>query len=113
VRVRRRLQSQQIRVQRVQAGAAHAAHREHRDSRHGTSVHVVLGINKRLLILFPTLIRLRSVQHVFYHVVIKILQLFLRSAACLTSTPLETGVGTIKIKKGLFLFFGQHLIFIK
>jgi hypothetical protein len=29
----------------------------------------------------------------FYHVVIKIRQLFLRLAACLTSTLLETGVG--------------------
>jgi hypothetical protein len=34
-----------------------------------------------------------SVQHVFHHVVIKIRQLFLRPAACLTSILLETGVG--------------------
>jgi hypothetical protein len=34
----------------------------------------------------------RSIQHVFHHVVIKIRQLFLRPAACLTSTLLETGV---------------------
>jgi hypothetical protein len=34
-----------------------------------------------------------GVQHVFYHVVIKIRQLFLRPAACLTSTLLEIGVG--------------------
>jgi hypothetical protein len=33
-----------------------------------------------------------SVQHVFHHVVIKVRQLFLRPAACLTSTLLETGV---------------------
>jgi hypothetical protein len=33
-----------------------------------------------------------SVQHVFHHVVIKIRQLFLQPAACLTSTLLETGV---------------------
>jgi hypothetical protein len=38
---------------------------------------------------FPTL---RSVQHVFHHVVIKIRQLYLRPAACLTLTLLETGV---------------------
>jgi hypothetical protein len=31
-------------------------------------------------------------EHVFNHVVIKIRQLFLRLAACLTSTLLETGV---------------------
>jgi hypothetical protein len=35
----------------------------------------------------------RSVQHAFHHVVIKIRQLFLRPAACLTSTLHETGVG--------------------
>jgi hypothetical protein len=40
----------------------------------------------------------RSVQHVFYHVVIKIRQLFLRPAACLTSTLLKTGVGAIYCK---------------
>jgi hypothetical protein len=34
----------------------------------------------------------KSVQYVFHHVVIKIRQLFLRPAACLTSTLLETGV---------------------
>jgi hypothetical protein len=34
-----------------------------------------------------------SVQHVFDHVVIKIRELFLRPAACLMSTLLETGVG--------------------
>jgi hypothetical protein len=35
---------------------------------------------------------MRSVQHVFHHVV-KTWQLFLRPAACLTSTLLETEVG--------------------
>jgi hypothetical protein len=34
-----------------------------------------------------------SVQQDFHHVVIKIRQLFLRPAACLTSTLLEAGVG--------------------
>jgi hypothetical protein len=34
-----------------------------------------------------------SVQHIFHHVVIKIRKLFLRQAACLTSTVLENGVG--------------------
>jgi hypothetical protein len=34
----------------------------------------------------------------FHHVVIKIWQLFLRPAACLTSTLLETGVGTNNYK---------------
>jgi hypothetical protein len=34
-----------------------------------------------------------SVQHVFHHVVIKIQQLFLRSAACLTTIRLEIEVG--------------------
>jgi hypothetical protein len=34
----------------------------------------------------------KSVQHVFHYVVIKIRQLFLRSAACLTSTLLESGM---------------------
>jgi hypothetical protein len=38
-----------------------------------------------------------SVQHVFHHVVIKIRQLFLRPAACLTSTLLETGINVIKV----------------
>jgi hypothetical protein len=49
-----------------------------------------------LLLRLPTLIPLSgvaSVQHVFHHVAIKIRQLFLRLAACLTSTLLETGVG--------------------
>jgi hypothetical protein len=32
-------------------------------------------------------------RYVFHHVVIKIRQLFLRPAACLTPTLLETGVG--------------------
>jgi hypothetical protein len=41
-----------------------------------------------IVFFFPPL----SVQHVFHHVVIKIRQLFLRPAACLTSTLLETGV---------------------
>jgi hypothetical protein len=49
--------------------------------------------------LFPTLIPISGVvQHVFHHVVIKIRQLFLRLAACLTSiflgsTLLKTSVG--------------------
>jgi hypothetical protein len=43
---------------------------------------------------WPTLISLsESVQYVFHHVVIKIRQLFLRPAACLTLTLLQTGVG--------------------
>jgi hypothetical protein len=37
--------------------------------------------------------QVESVQRVFHHVMIKIRKLFLRSAACLTSTLLETGVG--------------------
>jgi hypothetical protein len=44
-----------------------------------------------VLTLFPHLVG--SVQHVFHHVVIKIRQLFLRRAACMTSTLHETGVG--------------------
>jgi hypothetical protein len=43
-------------------------------------------------LLLPTLFP-QGVQHVFHHVVINIRQLFLRPAACLTSTLLETGVG--------------------
>jgi hypothetical protein len=44
--------------------------------------------------LLPTLIPLSGVGTTcFYHVVIKIRQLFVRPAACLTSTLLETGVG--------------------
>jgi hypothetical protein len=40
-----------------------------------------------------------SVQHVFHDVVIKIRQLFLQPAACLTSTLLETGVGANDCKR--------------
>jgi hypothetical protein len=44
-------------------------------------------------LLFPTLIPLSGVGTTsFHHVVIKIRHLFLRMAACLTSTLLETGV---------------------
>jgi hypothetical protein len=46
-----------------------------------------------MYLLPPTVIPLSGVQHVFHHVVIKIRQLFLRPATCLTSTLLETGVG--------------------
>jgi hypothetical protein len=46
------------------------------------------------LSLFATLTLLSEVSTTcFYHVVIKIWQLFLRPAACLTLTLLETGVG--------------------
>jgi hypothetical protein len=46
------------------------------------------------LLLLPTLISLSGVGTTyFHHVVIKIRQLFLRPAACLTSTLFETGVG--------------------
>jgi hypothetical protein len=47
---------------------------------------------QKSLLLFPTLIPLNGVG-TYFHVVIKIRQLFLRPAACLTSTLLETGVG--------------------
>jgi hypothetical protein len=43
--------------------------------------------------LLPTLILLSGVGTCFHHVVIKIWQLFLRPAVCLTSTLLETRVG--------------------
>jgi hypothetical protein len=47
-----------------------------------------------LCLLLPTFIPLSGVvQHVFHHVVIKIQQLFLRPAGCMTSTLLETGAG--------------------
>jgi hypothetical protein len=46
------------------------------------------------ILLLPTLIPLSRVGTTcFHHVVIKIRYLFLRPAACMTSTLLETGVG--------------------
>jgi hypothetical protein len=59
-----------------------------------------------------------SVQHVFHHVVIKIRQLFLRFAACLTLTLLETGAGANDHETneiiylsigGLFIYFTKTL----
>jgi hypothetical protein len=49
---------------------------------------------------FPTLIPLSGVGTTYFHVVIKVWQLFLRPAACLTLTPLETGVSANDCKCG-------------
>jgi hypothetical protein len=54
---------------------------------------VFLSYNLFLFSSYPYLTKWGSVQRVLHHVVIKIRQLFLRPATCLTSTPLETGVG--------------------
>jgi hypothetical protein len=50
-------------------------------------------LNTVLTVLFPTFILLSRHNMFFWHVEIKIRQLFLRPAACLTWTLLETGVG--------------------
>jgi hypothetical protein len=42
---------------------------------------------------YPTKWGRRSVQHIYDYFMIKIRQLFLRPAACLTSNLIETGVG--------------------
>jgi hypothetical protein len=61
------------------------------------NMSVCIGSGRFLcLLLLPTLIPLSGVGTTcfFHHVVIKIRQLFLRTAACLMSTLLETGVGS-------------------